>query len=100
TIARERISAPPSTTPSHAIACWTRSRRPRQPAGVKRPVRRDRARFSACYSTTTFQEIKDEDLSSLGNCRPFFGRAGSITAAAPVLSIRGACRDRGSAEEL
>src|SRR5207245_982856 len=43
TIARERISAPRSTTPSHAIACWTRSRRPRQPAGVKRPVRRDRA---------------------------------------------------------
>src|SRR5438093_12342415 len=43
-IERERISAPRSTTPSHAIACWTRSRRPRQPAGVKRPARRDRAR--------------------------------------------------------
>src|SRR5207249_317149 len=76
TIARERISAPRSTTPSHAIACWTRSRRLRQPAGVKRPARRDRTRFSACYSTTTFQEIKDEDLSGFGNCRPFFGRAG------------------------
>lgn len=36
TIARERISAPRSTTRSRAIACWTRSRRPRQPVSVKR----------------------------------------------------------------
>src|SRR5215204_802651 len=36
TIARERISAPPSKTRSRAIACWTRSRRPRRPVIVKR----------------------------------------------------------------
>jgi hypothetical protein len=38
TIARARISAPHSTTRSRAIACWTRSRRPRLPVSVKRPV--------------------------------------------------------------
>src|SRR5256885_11573044 len=38
TTARERISAPHSTTRSRAIGCWTRSRRPRQPVSVTRPV--------------------------------------------------------------
>src|SRR5712691_3099407 len=38
TIARERISAPPSKTRSRAIACSTRSRPPRQPVSVKRSV--------------------------------------------------------------
>src|SRR6266581_6980152 len=38
TIARERISAPPSTTRSRAIGCWTRSRKPRQPVSVERRV--------------------------------------------------------------
>src|SRR3989475_343990 len=38
TIERERISAPRLTTRSRAIACWTRSRRPRQPVSVKRSI--------------------------------------------------------------
>src|SRR5205807_8556876 len=37
-IARERICVLHSTTRSRAIACWTRSRRQRQPVSVKRSV--------------------------------------------------------------
>src|SRR5438876_10798180 len=37
-IERERICALRSTTRSRAIACWTQSRRPRQPVSVKRSV--------------------------------------------------------------
>ena len=78
TIAKEPISARHSTTRSPAIACWRRSRRPRQPVGVKRrgchllfPLRsrdllerrrkrpvRSRLAFSARTASTTCRRLR------------------------------------------
>src|SRR5436853_377066 len=49
TIAKEHSSAQPSKTGSRATGCWTRSRRPRQPAcGRLSAVRRRSLRMSNC----------------------------------------------------
>src|SRR5207249_2544156 len=92
-IERERICALLSTTRSRAIACWTRSRRPRQPVSVKRsvdppssyenPVDHHRCLSGSCwaYDLKGLEEVLggirqgvSEEVVKLSSCLSLWGR--------------------------